>query len=586
MNRWFRGIVVGCVFVLGVVASADEQTRIAVMELQVSSPQSGSFAKKLAAEIRGALAKLPNVDVMSEKTLKDQAKSQGFDPAYADADTAAAAVGRNLGVDFLVMGNTVRIGKVHKVTARFLQVATAQSATTKGDVEDTKKSMAQFAQQVAQDYRGFTRSQADRHYQIALQYLQATDYPNALRGFQQAAAIDPSYVAAIVGQVTCYYGMDSLRVAEVLVDSALAMDPSFGQSYYYKAVLLQKQDRCEDALPFFEKAMAADTTYTPVYFNWAQCLRSLGRSDEASELLHQALTYTDDVAYVASLARLYEDLGMVGEALKVYVSVLEKDSTYSFAWRRIIATGSDYLVVGDFRGGTDSLGFSQDGIIDLLRKSIAKVIAEDGPTSAPVYKYLGKALTDIGRDSQALQVYQEWEKLDPENTEPIQLQVGILARAGKQEQAIRRLEDVVKRSPDNVNAIAFLALAQADLGRLDAAKTRSAEALRKGPNEPIVLMVAGEIKERESERKEEAAKKHVTDKSIPYEQRYDEAETMFDDAIKMVREAKDYYERARQLFRSRGDTDRAGYVEKKARLMDSEVGRLESVKTAVIYAGE
>jgi len=98
--------------------------------------------------------------------------------------------------------------------------------------------------------------------------------------------------------------------------------------------------------------------------------------------------------------------------------------------------------------------------------------------------------------------------------------------------------------------------------------------------------VAGEIRERESERLEEAAKRHVEDKSIPYEQRYDEAEKMFDEAILVVRQAKDYFERARQLFRARGDSDRAQYVEKKVRQMDSEVGRLEAVKTAVIYAGE
>ncbi|MBN1423359.1 tetratricopeptide repeat protein [Candidatus Fermentibacteria bacterium] len=588
MNRHFRGLLTLCVLVaVPLFVSADEPTRIAVMEMQVSTPQSGSFAKKLAQEIRVSLGRLPSTAVLTDKQLAASAKSMGFDPAYADVDTAAAELGKKIEVDFLVMGNAVRVGKIHKVTVRFLQVGTAQSGTTKGDVEDSKKSKAQFAQQVADEYRGFTRFQAERHYQMALQYLQSGDYVNALRGFQQSSAIDPSYVAALVGEVTCHYSLDSLTQAEALVDSAIAMDPSFGQSFYYKAVLLQKRDRCEEALPFFSKALAADSSYTPVYFNWAQCLRSLGRSDEATDLLHQAMTYTDDIAYVASLARLYEDLGMIGDAFKIYVSVVERDSTYSFAWRRIVATGSDYLVVGDFgRAGQDTMGFTRPQIVDLVRRGIGVVIDETGVAGASVYKYLGKALEDTGDDRGALEIYQEWERLDPENIEPIQLQVPIFARAGRQEQAIKRLHDVVKRSPDNVNAMAFLALALADVGRLDQARNQIGDALRKGPSEPIVLMAAGEIKERESERKEQAARDHVKDKNIDYVLRYDQAEKMFDEAIVMVRQAKDYFERARQLFRAGNDTERAQYVEKKSKQMDSEVERLEATKIAVIYAGE
>ncbi len=580
------------------IATADEVTRIAVMEIPISSPQSGAFAKKLAAEMRVALGKVPNVEVMSERDLKEAGKRLGFDPAYADADTAAAALGKQLGVDFIIMGTAVRLGKTYKVTARFLQVATAQSATTKGDVEDTKKSLGGFAKRVVDDYRGFTRSQADRHYQIALQYLQAGDYVNALRGFRQASAIDRSYAPALVGQVTCYYSLDSLTQAEALADSAIALDPSLGQSFYYKAMILQKRGRCEDALPFFERALAADSSYTPVYFNWAQCLRSLGRADEATALLQRALSYTDDLAYVASLGRLYEDLGMTGEALKVYVSVLERDSTYSFAWRRVIATGSDHLVTGNFGpSGKDSFGFTRTQVIGLVRKGIAVVLAETGPSGAPVYEYLGKALTDIGDYKQALSVYQEWERLDPTSIEPIARQVPLLTALGQQTKAIRRLEEVVDRNPDNVNGIAFLALAYADEASaqkdpttrdrlLAKAKARAEEALRKGPNEPLALMVAGEIKERESERKEEQAKAHVKDKSIPFEQRYDEAEAMFDEAIQLVKEAKAYFVKARPLFNAQGSSERAQYVEKKARLMDSEVERLEAVKTAVIYAGE
>ncbi|MCU0611323.1 MAG: hypothetical protein MUE60_05995, partial [Candidatus Eisenbacteria bacterium] len=56
---------------------AEVPTRIAVMEMQVSSPQSASFAKKVVAEIRTALAQVSAVEVVSDKELKQQSKSMG-----------------------------------------------------------------------------------------------------------------------------------------------------------------------------------------------------------------------------------------------------------------------------------------------------------------------------------------------------------------------------------------------------------------------------------------------------------------------------------------------------------------------------
>lgn len=568
-------------------AAGENRTKIVVMDVGVTQKQHASFGRKVAEYVRKELTVMADIDVVSEKELKSLSKDMGFPRDYIDADEPAMELGNQLEADFMIMGFAVKLGRKHSVTMRILQVSTGESDVVKEQIEDKKKEIIAFAAKVIEAYKGFTRSNAEESYQIGLQYLQAHDFQGAYDNFQQACAIYSPYVAALVGQVASCYGMERYDEALALVDSAIAMDPSFGQSYYYKANLLQRNERYEEALPYFGKAVEADSTYHPAYYNWALCLQNIGDLDGAIEKMQAAVDVSPEPAYRSALGRLYEDNGDLGQALKIYQEVVTEDSTYSYAWKRIIAAGGDYVVLGDFgNGGMDAYGFRRSAVIELMKDAIAFVIAETGPSAASIYDNLGTALFDIGHNEEALDVYREWERLDPSSVEPIARQVKILAAEGRQHEAIQRLEQVVDREPDNVNALAFLALAYADVGSLSKGEEKASLAMRKAPAEPVPVMVAAEIKERRAEAKEEQAKNHVNDKSIKYEDRYDQAEKMFDVAISIVKEAERLAQKAHSLFREQGDVDKVDYLDKKLRVLRAEPERIEAVKIATIYAGE
>jgi tetratricopeptide (TPR) repeat protein len=588
MRNKIASIAVLILLAVSTVTTAGEnRTKIVVMDVGVTQKQHASFGRKVAKYVREEMSELADIEVVTEKELKSLSRDMGFPMDYIDADEPAMGLGEQLEADFLIMGFAVKLGRKHSVTMRLLQVSTGESDVVKEQFEDKKKEMIAFAEEVIEAFRGFTRSNAEESYQIGLQYLQANDFQSAYDNFQQACAIDSTYVAALVGQVASCYGMERYDEAMALVDSAIAMDPSFGQSYYYKASLLQKEERYEEALPFFERAVEADSTYHPAYYNWALCLQQIGEMDGAIEKMQAAVDVSPEPAYRSALGRLYEDKGDLGQALQTYQQVVTEDSTYSYAWKRIITAGGDYVVLGDFsNGGTDIHGFRRSDVIDLMKDAIAFVIADAGPSAASIYDNLGTALFDIGHNEEALEVYREWERLDPSSVEPIARQVKILAAEGRQRDAIQRLEDVVEREPDNVNALAFLALAYADIGSLSEGERRASEAMSKAPLEPIPVMVAAEIKERRAEARENQAKNHVNDKSIDYETRYDQAERMFDEAIAIVKEAGALAQKALPLFREQGDTDKVDYLEKKLRVLNAEPERIEAVKIATIYAGE
>lgn len=569
------------------VSFGDNTKKVIVMNLDVSSSQYVSFGKKASKYIRSALEELPQMEVTSEKELKKLSKSLGFPMTYTEPDSVAAELGKQLEADFMVMGFAVKLGRKYKITLRVLQVETAQMAIVKGvDIEDNKKSLRKFAQQVAEEAQGFARAQADRSYQIGLQYLQSGDNENALLNFQQATAIDPSYGAAWIGQVAAHYAMEQYDEAMALVGKTIELDPSIGQAYYYKAVLLQREERCEEALPYFHKSVEADTSYHPAYYNWAQCLRALGEVEQAVAKMDLALVIHDDPAYRSALARIYEDTRDLGKAFKVYYDVVQEDSTQSYAWRRLIPSGSEYLVLGEFdAAGQDTLGFSRPQIIDLVKEAIRFVIKDAGLAAAPIYDILGKALYDIGEYQEALDVYKEWEQVDPESPEVIGRQAKVLTALGRQQEAIGRLQRMVEHDPENVNALVAITIAYMEMDNLKMARKYSADALRKAPGEPLPMMVAGEVKEREAEELEERAKRHVEDTSIDYVKRYEEAEKMLLDAIEKVKEAKAYMEKALPLFQQRGETDRVNYVEKKIRLLSAEPERLQAVIDSLIYAG-
>jgi|GEM_PF-3040450 len=577
-----------CIYATVSLAEDGPKT-VAVMDFDVSSSQYASFGRKVSKTIREMLEDSESYEVISEKDLKKQAKNLGFEMTYSDADSAAAALGEKLGVDYMVMGFAVKLGRKYKITARVLQVSTAQSAVVKGDdLEDNKKYLKPFAETITTELGGFARSQADKSYQIGLQYLQSGDYTNALQNFGQATAIDPTFGAAWVGQVACYYGMEDYEKAMIYADKTLEIDPSVGQAYYYKAALLQRDGQCEEAIPYFEKAVEADSTYHPAYYNWAMCLRDLFEIEKAVEKMEEAIALNDDPAYRASLARIFEDQMDFGRAFKVYYDVVQEDSTQTYAWRRIITSGSEYIQFGNFdNGGADEYGFTRVQITGIVHQAINLVIEEEGLIAAPIYRYLGDALYTIGSYNEALEIYQEWERIDPENLEVVALMVKILKELGREQEALNRLSDLVQRDPENVNALVALSVAYMDLGRLSQAQANIRDAMRKAPEEPLPIMIAGEIKERWAETKEAEAKRIINDKeNYPdFVAREQACENTFNESIELAKEALTYMQRALPLFQQKGDEDRAGYVEKKIRILQAEPERLAATRDATIYAG-
>lgn len=183
--------------------------RLAVLPLANVSEDAGQqyFADGMTEELRDRLARLPSVDVAA-RTSSNAAHKQGLD---------AKAIGRELGVGYLIEGSVRRSGDLVRVTATLIDTRTgfprwSQSYDRK--LDDVFAIQGDIAQAVTGEVLGrLGGGEAARLARSATANPEAFDayakgralfdlsadratYRAALAAFDRAVALDPNYAAA------------------------------------------------------------------------------------------------------------------------------------------------------------------------------------------------------------------------------------------------------------------------------------------------------------------------------------------------------------------------------------------------------
>ena len=114
--------------------------------------------------------------------------------------------------------------------------------------------------------------------------------------------------------------------------------------------------------------------------------------------------------------------------------------------------------------------------------SIWQTVVDRWPINPRAHNYLGSALADAGRTSEAIAQYQEALRLKPDYAEAHNNLGSALADAGRAPEAIAQYEAALRLKPDLVEAHNNLGVALADAGRTSEAIAQFEEALRLKPD--------------------------------------------------------------------------------------------------------
>ena len=281
---------------------------------------------------------------------------------YTEVGQDSVEIGRQQGVDAVLVGSYQRAGDRLRLTVQLVRVSDGMTLwSDKFDEKFTDIFSVQdsISERVACDLVtricGEGAARSIRQKQINVEAYEAylrgryfwnkrtkDGYRKAIQYFNRAIEIDPAYAQAYVGlaDATYFLGGDSFKGQRealvrgtALLRKAIEIDETLAEPHATLGLLIQNTDwNLSEAQKEFRRAIELNPNYATAHHWYGESLAFMGRYDEglaeirrAQELDPLSLAISSDVAKVHYLGRQY-DL-----AIEQAKKTLEIDSNYTMA---------------------------------------------------------------------------------------------------------------------------------------------------------------------------------------------------------------------------------------------------------------
>jgi TolB-like protein/DNA-binding winged helix-turn-helix (wHTH) protein/Flp pilus assembly protein TadD len=358
--RWRRAATLAIATLLAIAATAlwmsgqekSTQTRIAILPFEnlTGDETLGYLATGIAEETNLALGRvdLPNLSVIGSVSAM----------ALASSDRPLPIVGRELGVDFMVL-SSLRLNQTRiRVVSRLIRISDGEQIWSAAfDRELTnllglqRELSIAIAEQIRQRLSPEVAAAIDKRqtrnpeaYELYLKgryewtRFQPNSVPRALAYYRQAVEKDPGYGLAWAGiahavvtsvatieanresvraaaadalQRALDYGPDlaetqlafgsyhgflnrDLPAAEAATRQAIALDPNSAMSHMYLGLVLTQQDQYIEARELLRRARELDPLFPLMFANSANAALMAGEPHEALEYATQAVAINPD----------------------------------------------------------------------------------------------------------------------------------------------------------------------------------------------------------------------------------------------------------------------------------------------------
>ena len=273
-------------------------------------PEQDYFADGLVEDLTTDLSRIPGAFVIARNTAF----------TYKGKPVDVREVGRDLGVRYALEGSVRRIGDQVRVNAQLVDTQTGGHLWAdrfEGKVENLAELQSEITGRLAraldlelteiESERG-RRERPDNPDAVDLTFRgwAAVNAPDtrenseaAIGFFEQALAIDPDHVNALVGlgnvlsaNVTDQYSSDpaaDLDRADAAIAKAIAASPRNAEAYLAKGNVLLARKMFDDAAVAFDRAIALNPNLAPAYASKAINAVLSGRSAEAFALVDKAM---------------------------------------------------------------------------------------------------------------------------------------------------------------------------------------------------------------------------------------------------------------------------------------------------------
>lgn len=229
--------------------------------------------------------------------------------------------------------------------------------------------------------------------------------------------------------------------------------------FYYEAANLKNAGKYDAAYDLFSYCLSLDTASSPVLYELAMFQLQRNRPEKAVEMLKSAVAHSDDnFTYRMTLAGLYRNLGMYGEASDSYEELVKRypdksELNYYLADAltqegEIGAAIDAYNVLESTMGMNETLSLQKFKLYQTLKqpdKAFEEIekLANKYPMNARYRLLMGDLHLENEEMEKALACYQKAHEIDPDDPRYIVSMANYYDQTGDKEAAEQEIRDAL-----------------------------------------------------------------------------------------------------------------------------------------------
>lgn len=229
--------------------------------------------------------------------------------------------------------------------------------------------------------------------------------------------------------------------------------------FYYEAANLKNAGKYDAAYYLFSYCLSLDTASSPVLYELAMFQLQRNRPEKAVEMLKSAVAHSDDnFTYRMTLAGLYRNLGMYGEASDSYEELVKRypdksELNYYLADAltqegEIGAAIDAYNVLESTMGMNETLSLQKFKLYQTLKqpdKAFEEIekLANKYPMNARYRLLMGDLHLENEETEKALTCYQKAHEIDPDDPRYIVSMANYYDQTGDKEAAEQEIRDAL-----------------------------------------------------------------------------------------------------------------------------------------------
>ena len=314
---------------------------------------------------------------------------------------------------------------------------------------------------------------------LAADQLDAGNVADAAGELAEACRLNPTLTELVPLQARVHLAGGDTRKAQQVLENATLEGPARAEAEYLLGIVWQHRQRWDTALEHFTRARRQAPDEIAYFVAVVQALLQLGQTEQAlDQLRSEQEKFGWTGAYQAAWAECHEHLGDWNAA--------------ATAWSKVIGTNTadrsirERLAMALYQAGRLSEAtpifeqlLEQDGTglqpvgsepSDCLRLALADCLLEDGRSDAAqthvaavlrqnegqaaAWRLLARVLVAQGRFERALQAARRALRIDPDNTQSLELAAALASRSGDQQLAATLANRLLERHHDSGNPVA------------------------------------------------------------------------------------------------------------------------------------